>query len=133
MTSTVGLIALGILAGVLLAILIGAVCFLIWSCWKIYREVQARIDQLQSMTNDQRLTIQQYQSDTTNLLRSVHAEFAQSISRINGEGLEIASKQAVAAAGRIEKAAVAFGELAGFMLADRDTISSNGAGLKPDE
>lgn len=85
------------------------------------------------MTEDQRLSVIQFQRQNREMIESYSNQMAQAISHINGEGLEIASKQILNAASRIEKAAMAFGELAKWMLADRDNISSNGNGLKPDE
>lgn len=133
--STIGIVTLALLGGIFIAILIGALVGLIYFCLRLHKATQTHQAELRQMTEDQRLSIQKFQSDNHKMIETYSREMALAVSHINGEGLEVASKQILNAATRIEKAAMAFGELAKWMLADRDNISSNGngAGLKPDE
>jgi hypothetical protein len=120
--NTLGIVVLSLLGGLFLAILIGAVVFLIVVCLKLQKSVTSAQSQLSNLIVQHDTTVSQFRTDI-NL----------AISRINGEALEQAAKSNLLSAQRIEKACIAFGELAKYMLADRDTISTNGNRLKPDE
>jgi predicted PurR-regulated permease PerM len=119
---TIGIVVLSLIAGLFLAVLISGVGLLIWTNLQLRRT----ITQIQS-------DLQSRQDNLVEFLKLHKSDLTAMISRLNGEGLESASKSILLSASRIEKACVAFGELAKFMLSDRDTISQNGAGLKPDE
>src|SRR5271170_4374735 len=109
--STLGIIVLALICGLFLAILIGAIGVLIWTNLRLHQTVtQTKLD------------LESRQSNLTSMIR-----------KINGEGLEIASKSIHLSAGRIEKACVAFGELAKFMLADRGNMEPIGTGLAPEQ
>lgn len=131
--STIGIVVLALLCGLFLAILIGAVIFLIWTCWKLNQAVQLAQSDLTSKIDLLTKGVTSFESNLQQVLQ-VHAlAFDQAVQKINGEGLASASKLIVLSANRIERACIAFGELAKCVLADRDTLSKNGAGLEPDE
>jgi hypothetical protein len=120
--STLGIVVLSLFGGLILAIMIGAIAVLIWTNLKLQQTVlQTKLD------------LESRQTNLIKFLEEHKSELVSMIKKINGDSLELASKSIHLSAGRIEKACVAFGELAKYMLADRDTLSSNGAGLKPEE
>ena len=120
--NVVGIVVLALISGLFLAILLAGVGLLIWTNLRL----QKVIVQTQS-------ELQNHQTSLMTFLASHKSELTSMISKINGDELAVASKSILSSASRIEKACIAFGELAKYMLADRDTIASNGAGLKPDE
>jgi len=131
--STIGIVAVSLVIGLFLAVLIGSVIFLVWTCLKLHKAVILTQSEFSGQVQTHADDVRRFQTDTANLLKS-HAEaFNQAVSRINGEGLELASRSILSAAGRIEKACIAFGELAKYILADRDTIGANGNRLQPGE
>src|SRR5277367_1436333 len=129
---TIGIVVLSLLGGLFLAILIGAVVFLIWVCLRLHHSVQSTQADFSALVLKHHSQVDQFQSHIKSILDAHAMVVNTAVSRINGESLETASKSILSAANRIEKACVAFGELAKFLLADRDTITSNGANLPPD-
>jgi len=120
--STLGIIVLALICGLFLAILIGAIGVLIWTNLRLHQTVtQTKLD------------LESRQSNLIQFLESHKSELTSMIRKINGEGLEIASKSIHLSASRIEKACVAFGELAKFMLADRGNMEPIGTGLAPEQ
>jgi hypothetical protein len=131
--STLGIVVLSLLGGLFIAILIAAVVFLIWVCLKLHKAVIAAETHLLDVATKQSQELAGFEARTTNILQLHANAMATAVAKINGEALEAASKSLLAVAPRLEKSFIAFAELSKYLLADRDTIASNGAGLKPDE
>lgn len=124
--SIVGIVVLSILGGLFVAILIGAVIFLIWSVWKVNAHITSVMSDFTRLVHTH-----------TNLVEDSESRLTSLISKINADSLEASAKSLMTILPEFRRSFLAFAELSQFILADRDTMPSNGAGLgaglKPDE
>ena len=85
--STIGIVAVSLVIGLFLAVLIGSVIFLVWTCLKLHKAVILTQSEFSGQVQTHADDVRRFQTDTANLLKS-HAEaFNQAVSRINGDSV----------------------------------------------
>lgn len=145
--STVGVVALAMLAGLFLALILAAAATLIYLSLKLralVAELRGAMSadasqvsaSLAKLSADIERTFRDNQSEMSSMLAKLstmisshQSEIRVLITQINGEGLQLASRQIILATQRIEKAALAFAELSQVFISDR-VVNPNGLGAE---
>jgi hypothetical protein len=103
--SILGIVVLAMVGGVLLAALVALVGYLAYTAVKLRAELSVHEVSLNAALTEHRA-----------VMKAAHDELARAVAGIHGDELALASRSAVMAAQRIERAALGFAELAKAML-----------------
>ena len=135
--TTIAVVFLSVLAGLFLSLILAAACALIYQGYKLrslvadlkssmHSDATLVSSALSTLSADVARTFRDNQSEMSGMLVKLSSmisghqtEIRTLITQINGEGLQLASRQIVLGAQRIEKAALAFAELSQVFIADR--------------